>query len=231
MPCEGSQKNRNLSSAKHRVTMASITRSIRASSILLRASGVRALARAVQPAVSASIHSSSAASQTTTRKLGFAAAAGVGAAAATALALSFSTAIAADAQPALTKEKGWVPFEVSEVEHISHNTAIVRFALPENHKNLGITVAGLIMARIQTGEKDGKPEYAVRPYTPVSGGLDWTRRFVQQSLNGPPVCFLSIQQRTDTDTLIWWSRDTLPACLASTLSTSSRATNSSFRAP
>jgi NAD(P)H-flavin reductase len=56
----------------------------------------------------------------------------------------------------------WTPFKVKEVEHISPNTAIIRFDLPEGKKRLGLTVASLVMVRVPNGEKDGKPDFAIR---------------------------------------------------------------------
>jgi cytochrome-b5 reductase len=52
---------------------------------------------------------------------------------------------------------------LAQIEPISHNTSIFRFALPEGH-NAGLSVASCVLAKHQ--KPDGPP--IVRPYTPVS---------------------------------------------------------------
>lgn len=76
--------------------------------------------------------------------------------------------MSADAAPALTKEMDWTSFKVQEIEHISPNTSIIRFGLPDGKSRLGLTAASFVMVRVENGEKDGKPDFAIRPYTPVS---------------------------------------------------------------
>ncbi|KAI9000380.1 hypothetical protein DFJ74DRAFT_613972 [Hyaloraphidium curvatum] len=63
----------------------------------------------------------------------------------------------------------WTPFTVKEVEFITPNTGIFRFALPDGKERLGMTTASFLMTRVKVGDKpDGTPDYAIRPYTPVS---------------------------------------------------------------
>ncbi|KAL9556057.1 hypothetical protein MBANPS3_002053 [Mucor bainieri] len=58
---------------------------------------------------------------------------------------------------------GFVSLKLLEVQPVSHNTSVFRFALPEGHAS-GLPVASCVVAKHTPAE--GKP--IIRPYTPVS---------------------------------------------------------------
>eukprot|EP00123_Amoebidium_parasiticum_P013461 comp21968_c0_seq1/m.31703 comp21968_c0_seq1/g.31703 ORF comp21968_c0_seq1/g.31703 comp21968_c0_seq1/m.31703 type:complete len:297 (-) comp21968_c0_seq1:316-1206(-) len=57
------------------------------------------------------------------------------------------------------------PFEVSEIQKLTHDTKLYRFRLDTPDTPLGITVASCLLT--MTPGPDGKP--AIRPYTPTTG--------------------------------------------------------------
>ncbi|CAI7838266.1 unnamed protein product, partial [Closterium sp. NIES-53] len=63
----------------------------------------------------------------------------------------------------------FVAFRVQQVQEISHNTKIFRFALDPDTR-LGLTVASCLVTRAPIGPPgdDGKPKAVIRPYTPIT---------------------------------------------------------------
>ena len=66
-------------------------------------------------------------------------------------------------EEAALNPKEWRPFRVKSVENLTHNTSLIRFALPSETQRMGLPVASCLMARAKI---DGKQ--VARPYTPVS---------------------------------------------------------------
>ncbi|KAI8987539.1 hypothetical protein BDF20DRAFT_815618, partial [Mycotypha africana] len=66
-------------------------------------------------------------------------------------------------KPTALDPKNFVSLKLLEVEPISHDTSVFRFALPEGH-TAGLPIASCVVAKYTPEE--GKP--IVRPYTPVS---------------------------------------------------------------
>ncbi|KAJ7527962.1 hypothetical protein O6H91_16G078500 [Diphasiastrum complanatum] len=115
--------------------------------------------------------SSSSASSSHTKELGFAAiSAAVGAVAffsAWHVGTSSSPAEMEADKIALNPNE-WKHFKLQQSEKISHNTKLHRFELDPDSK-LGLNVASCILTRAQMGtDKDGKPKFVIRPYTPIS---------------------------------------------------------------
>ncbi|KAH7289887.1 hypothetical protein KP509_30G022700 [Ceratopteris richardii] len=66
------------------------------------------------------------------------------------------------------KPNEWISFKLAETIKVSANTNIYRFTFSDNEK-LGLEVASCLLTRAQIGHKsDGKPNYVIRPYTPIS---------------------------------------------------------------
>ncbi|CAI5500222.1 unnamed protein product [Closterium sp. Naga37s-1] len=104
--------------------------------------------------------------------------AGAAALAASAAASSFAAAGAegssgaahCEAAPkAALNPQQFVAFRLQQVQDISHNTKIFRFALDPDTR-LGLTVASCLVTRAPIGPPgdDGKPKAVIRPYTPIT---------------------------------------------------------------
>eukprot|EP00249_Psilotum_nudum_P028968 c3901_g1_i1 orf=375-1412(-) len=64
--------------------------------------------------------------------------------------------------------KEWLQFQLQQIERVSHNTRIFRFAFDPD-ETLGLEVASCLLTRVQMGTAaDGRPNYVIRPYTPIS---------------------------------------------------------------
>ncbi|KAI5058239.1 hypothetical protein GOP47_0026409 [Adiantum capillus-veneris] len=62
----------------------------------------------------------------------------------------------------------WTSFKLGDTIKVSPNTNIYRFTFDDDEK-LGLDVASCLITRAQIGNKDdGKPNYIIRPYTPIS---------------------------------------------------------------
>lgn len=62
----------------------------------------------------------------------------------------------------------WISFKLDETIKVSPNTNIYRFTFNDS-KKLGLEVASCLITRAEIGKKsDGKPNYVIRPYTPIS---------------------------------------------------------------
>ncbi|MCO5585691.1 hypothetical protein L7F22_039627 [Adiantum nelumboides] len=65
------------------------------------------------------------------------------------------------------KPNDWISFKLEDTVKVSPNTNIYRFTFDD--EKLGLNVASCLLTRAQLGNKDdGKPNYVVRPYTPIS---------------------------------------------------------------
>ncbi|BBN13705.1 cytochrome-b5 reductase [Marchantia polymorpha subsp. ruderalis] len=81
-------------------------------------------------------------------------------------------------QPVLLQEapKGaldpntWIHFKLEKIEQLSHNTKMLRFGFDDANAVSGLSVASCLLTRARIGNegKDGKPNYVIRPYTPVT---------------------------------------------------------------
>ncbi|KAF3453669.1 hypothetical protein FNV43_RR04110 [Rhamnella rubrinervis] len=68
---------------------------------------------------------------------------------------------------ALSPDK-WVEFKLQDTARVSHNSQLFRFSFDPTAK-LGLHVASCILTRAVLGQDaEGKPNYVVRPYTPIS---------------------------------------------------------------
>ncbi|MCO5602532.1 hypothetical protein L7F22_056665 [Adiantum nelumboides] len=66
------------------------------------------------------------------------------------------------------KPNDWISFKLEDTVKVSPNTNIYRFTFDDDEK-LGLNVASCLLTRAQLGNKDdGKPNYVIRPYTPIS---------------------------------------------------------------
>ncbi|CAM6092304.1 unnamed protein product [Calypogeia fissa] len=65
----------------------------------------------------------------------------------------------------------WLELRLTETEQLNHNTKRFRFALDDPEAVSGLSVASCLLTRAPTGNKnkEGKPSYVMRPYTPVTG--------------------------------------------------------------
>lgn len=71
-------------------------------------------------------------------------------------------------EKAALKPNEWISFKLQETIKVSPNTNIYRFTFSDNEK-LGLEVASCLLTRAQIDTKaDGKPNYVIRPYTPIS---------------------------------------------------------------
>eukprot|EP00250_Pteridium_aquilinum_P033121 c5219_g1_i1 orf=440-1468(-) len=71
-------------------------------------------------------------------------------------------------ETAVLKPNEWISFKLEETIKVSPNTNIYRFTF-SNDEKLGLEVASCLVTRAQIGNKaDGKPNYVIRPYTPIS---------------------------------------------------------------
>lgn len=66
--------------------------------------------------------------------------------------------------PALVGDGKWVDFKVASIKHLSEDTKLFTFALPEANNNLGLTTASCVLAKFVTP----KGSNVIRPYTPIS---------------------------------------------------------------
>lgn len=68
---------------------------------------------------------------------------------------------------ALNPDK-WIEFKLQDRAPVSHNSHLFRFSFDPSSK-LGLDIASCILTRAPMGENaEGKPKYAIRPYTPIS---------------------------------------------------------------
>jgi hypothetical protein len=95
--------------------------------------------------------------------------AGFGTAAALSGAYLFTQKVETEGKTAALNKDEWVPFKLLEVKQLNHNSSIFRFELPAGH-NLGMSITSCVMTRFHNGEKDGKPDFVMRPYTPLHEG-------------------------------------------------------------
>lgn len=73
-----------------------------------------------------------------------------------------------EAEKTALNPNDWVHFKLQEMKKVSPNTKIYRFTFNDEEK-LGMDVASCLLTRAQIGTKgDGKPNYVIRPYTPIS---------------------------------------------------------------
>ncbi|TMW66424.1 hypothetical protein Poli38472_004189 [Pythium oligandrum] len=96
---------------------------------------------------------------------------------------SFSAAQCEEKKTALSA-KEFRAFKVRKVETLSHNTKRITFDLPGDDYEMGITTAGLLVAKANI---DGKP--IVRPYTPTN--LNDELGFLELVVKGYPQGLLS----------------------------------------
>ncbi|KAL6070849.1 NADH-cytochrome b5 reductase [Balamuthia mandrillaris] len=66
--------------------------------------------------------------------------------------------------------KNFKPFKLQEVQTISHDTKILRFALPTPYHKMGLPVASCILTKAPPAPGEEKP--VIRPYTPISSDDD-----------------------------------------------------------
>lgn len=133
------------------------TVSMRASMMSATRFGRMASARAF------SASTSSQASQGRRVGMGMAAMGAVGLFGVAASASQTQTEQAKEESKAALSPKEFRSFKVHSVESLSHNTKFLRFELPSDNHEAGLSVASCLMAR---AEVDGKA--VMRPYTPVS---------------------------------------------------------------
>ncbi|KAL3691535.1 hypothetical protein R1sor_005186 [Riccia sorocarpa] len=64
----------------------------------------------------------------------------------------------------------WIHLKVEQVEQLTHNTKKFRFVFDDPDAVSGLKVASCLLTRARIGNegKDGKPNYLIRPYTPVT---------------------------------------------------------------
>ncbi|KAL2622464.1 hypothetical protein R1flu_002669 [Riccia fluitans] len=81
-------------------------------------------------------------------------------------------------QPVLLEEaprgaldpNNWIHLKLEQVEQLTHNTKRFRFVFDDPEAVSGLNVASCLLTRARIGNegKDGKPNYVIRPYTPVT---------------------------------------------------------------
>ncbi|KAI9314581.1 hypothetical protein BX666DRAFT_1879610 [Dichotomocladium elegans] len=84
-----------------------------------------------------------------------------------ALATVTPAAPAAPAEPAFDPSQ-FKAFKLQKVEPINHNTALYRFALPDEKQTAALPTASCVITRKPFTKKDGSTGYIIRPYTPTS---------------------------------------------------------------
>lgn len=65
-------------------------------------------------------------------------------------------------------DQGWVSVKLESAQDVSHNTKLLRFALPEPDMASGVFTASAILTKFQP--EGAKP--VIRPYTPVSANSE-----------------------------------------------------------